>query len=146
MGKHVSGSAGPETSSTSSYAHLLGFPSSMYTDRKVTIYAPSKSAMQSGLGKLGYWKMALDKRDKWENPLMGWSSTADPLNHVFRTIKFDSQEDAVRFAEKHGFAYSVAERQTKAKMTAKSYAAKFHCDNRKGVPVPPAFKGASDFA
>ena len=118
----------------------------MYTDRSVTIYAPSKSAMQSGMGKLGYWKMALDKRDRWENPLMGWSSTADPLNHVFRTIKFESKEDAVRFAEKHGFTYSVAERQAKAKMTAKSYAAKFHCDNRKGTPVPPAFKGKADFA
>ena len=86
------------------------------------------------MGKLGKWKMMVDKRDRWENPLMGWSSTADPLNHVFRYIKFDSKEDAISFAEKHGFQYDIEERRMKARMTAKSYAAKV----RNGLPFDGA--------
>ena len=87
------------------------------------------------MGKLGKWKMMVDKRDRWENPLMGWSSTADPLNHVFRYIKFDTKEDAISFAEKHGFQYDIEERRMKAKMTAKSYAAKV----RNGLPFDGAY-------
>merc|ERR1712054_2636 len=125
----------PETQ----YADLAGFPPEMYQDRSVTILCPSKSAMQSGMGKLGYWKIQIDKRDRWENPLMGWSSTADPLNHVFRSLKFDSKEAAINFAEKHGFEYVVQEVNMKRPMKAKSYSDKFHCLNRKGIPTAPSF-------
>ena len=120
MTTYMAADAGGKTQ----YADLAGYPKEMYEDRKVVIYSPAKNAMQSGVGKLGKWKMMVDKRDRWENPLMGWSSTADPLNHVFRYIKFDAVEDAIAFAEKHGFEYVIEERKMKAKMKAKSYSAK----------------------
>lgn len=127
-----------------SYAALAGYPASMYADRVVLISCPSKCAMQSGVYQQlegeGEWKMHVnDKRDRWNNPLMGWSGTADPLNHVFRSITFKSKQDAIRFAEKHGFKYEVEERRVKAPMKAKSYADKFHCLNRKGIPISPVF-------
>lgn len=27
------------------------------------------------------WKITFDERQRWENPLMGWASTADPLSN-----------------------------------------------------------------
>ena len=28
------------------------------------------------------WVMTFDDKERWENPLMGWSSTADPLSNT----------------------------------------------------------------
>lgn len=45
------------------------------------------------------------RTERWSNPLMGWTSTADPLsNHV---MHFDSAEDAVRFARRQGWPFEV---------------------------------------
>merc|ERR1712066_335485 len=32
-------------------------------------------------------------KDKWENPTMGWGSTADPMSNVAGWMKFKSAED-----------------------------------------------------
>jgi NADH dehydrogenase (ubiquinone) Fe-S protein 4 len=51
-------------------------------------------------------------RRRWINPLMGWTSTADPLENVGRaTLAFPTKEDAIAFATKSGWAYEVAEPQ-----------------------------------
>jgi len=45
---------------------------------------------------------------RWENPLMGWTSTGDPYANVGEAgISFDSEEAAKAFAEKHGWEYEV---------------------------------------
>ena len=45
---------------------------------------------------------------RWENPLMGWTSTGDPYANVGDSaLSFDSQEAAVSFAERHGWEYTV---------------------------------------
>lgn len=45
---------------------------------------------------------------RWENPLMGWTSTGDPYANVGEaSLTFDSAEAAMRFAEKHGWQYEV---------------------------------------
>lgn len=31
--------------------------------------------MQSGTNNIGHWEMEFETRERWENPLMGWSST-----------------------------------------------------------------------
>lgn len=45
---------------------------------------------------------------RWENPLMGWTSTGDPYANVGDSaLSFDSEEAAKAFAEKHGWEYVV---------------------------------------
>lgn len=35
------------------------------------------------IGLLYYrWKIAFNEQERWENPLMGWASTADPLSNT----------------------------------------------------------------
>lgn len=31
--------------------------------------------MQSGTNNVNNWEMEFDNRERWENPLMGWSSS-----------------------------------------------------------------------
>ena len=61
---------------------------------------PLKTVTQSGRGKLGGWTLAFKNQERWENPLMGWFSSADPAGHV--TLKFDTKEQAVAYAENYG--------------------------------------------
>ena len=49
------------------------------------------------------WKIEFDTRERWENNLMGWSSSADPLSNL--QIDFATKEEAVKFAEKNAWAY-----------------------------------------
>ena len=45
---------------------------------------------------------------RWENPLIGWTSTADPLESVARaTLNFFSQDEAEAFCKKHGWKFEV---------------------------------------
>ncbi|KAG5612959.1 hypothetical protein H5410_024240 [Solanum commersonii] len=41
---------------------------------------------------------------EWENPLIGWTSTGDPLSYVGEAgLLFDSVDATNAFAEKHGW-------------------------------------------
>ncbi|CAL8164667.1 unnamed protein product [Prunus armeniaca] len=81
--------------------------------RRVVIYSPARTASQQGSGKVGKWKINFVSTQKWENPLMGWTSTGDPYAHVGdSTLGFDSEEAAKSFAERHGWDYVVKKRQT----------------------------------
>lgn len=53
---------------------LSGVPEEHIKGRTVRIYEPAKNAMQSGTNNIGYWQMDFDTRERWENPLMGWTS------------------------------------------------------------------------
>ncbi|KAJ7944533.1 NADH dehydrogenase [ubiquinone] iron-sulfur protein 4, mitochondrial [Quillaja saponaria] len=76
--------------------------------RRVLIYSPARTATQQGSGKVGKWKINFLSTQKWENPLMGWTSTGDPYSHVGDSaLSFDSEEAAKAFAEKHGWDYVV---------------------------------------
>ncbi|XWS14805.1 hypothetical protein CRYUN_Cryun35bG0040000 [Craigia yunnanensis] len=46
------------------------------------IYSPARTASQQGSGKAGKWKINFLSTHKWENPLMGWTSTGDPYANV----------------------------------------------------------------
>ncbi|KAM7514423.1 hypothetical protein LguiA_004006 [Lonicera macranthoides] len=72
------------------------------------IYSPARTATQQGSGKVGKWKIDFLSTQKWENPLMSWTSTGDPYANVGDAgLSFDSQEAAKAFAEKHGWEYVV---------------------------------------
>ncbi|MBU0858900.1 MAG: ETC complex I subunit [Alphaproteobacteria bacterium] len=73
----------------------------------VRIYKPSKNAMQSGRAKTeGAWLLEYETASpRKPDPLMGWNSCGDTLNQV--RLKFETAEEAVAFAQKKGWGYSV---------------------------------------
>ena len=73
------------------------------------------------------WKIEFDNQQRWENNLMGWASTADPLSNM--VLDFASKEDAMAFAEKHGWAYELEDPKERVPKT-KSYALNFSWSKR----------------
>ena len=61
----------------------------------------------------------LPKGHRWENPLMGWQSSADFMSG--HRIQFKTKEDAINFANKQGYEYFVQE-PNKRKFVPKAYA------------------------
>ncbi|XP_075711030.1 NADH dehydrogenase [ubiquinone] iron-sulfur protein 4, mitochondrial [Rhinoderma darwinii] len=106
---------------------ITGFPEEQIKTRKVHIYVPARNAMQSGVQNTKKWRLDFDARERWENPLMGWASTADPLSNM--VLSFTSKDDAVAFAEKNGWSYEVDEERI-PKPKSKSYGANFSWNKR----------------
>ena len=73
------------------------------------------------------WKIEFDNQQRWENNLMGWASTADPLSNM--VLDFATKEDAMAFAEKHGWAYELEDPKERVPKT-KSYALNFSWSKR----------------
>ena len=90
------------------------------------IYRPSKTAMQSGRRQSRKWLLEFEPATRRDpDPLMGWSSARDTLNEV--QLRFDTLDEAVAFADKHGLQYSIIEpHQRRPKV--KSYADNFRYD------------------
>jgi hypothetical protein len=94
------------------------------------IYRPAKTAMQSGRAQTHKWLLEYEPATRRDpDPLMGWSSARDTLNEV--RLRFDSLEDAVAFAGKHGLDYTIIEPHTHSPK-AKSYADNFRYDRVRG--------------
>ncbi|KAK9946384.1 hypothetical protein M0R45_011852 [Rubus argutus] len=109
---------------------ISGIPE-QHLRRRVVIYSPARTASQQGSGKVGKWKINFLSTQKWENPLMGWTSTGDPYANVGDAgLSFESEEAAKEFAEKHGWEYTVRKRHTPL-LRVKSYADNFKW---KGLP------------
>nr|CAG4643504.1 EOG090X0DNW [Ilyocryptus agilis] len=106
---------------------ITGFPEEHIKERLARIWKPAKHAMQSGTNNTHKWIVGFDTRERWENPLMGWTSSGDPLSNV--ELKFSSKEDAIAFCERYGWEYSVNEPVEK-QPRAKSYGANFAWDKR----------------
>jgi len=93
--------------------------------RNHRIYRPTKTATQSGNWHSSHWLMDWDplpKGHRWENPLMGWQSSADFMNG--ERIQFKTKEDAINFANKQGYEYFVQE-PNERKFVPKAYANNF---------------------
>ena len=90
------------------------------------IYRPAKTAMQSGRGQVRKWVLEYEPASRRDpDPLMGWSSALDTLNQV--QLRFDTLDEALAFATKHGLDYTViAPQDTIAK--PKSYTDNFRYD------------------
>ena len=72
----------------------------------VKIYSPAKTTMQSGRGRTDRWVLEYELETRREpERLMGWMSSGDTLNQV--RLNFASAEDAISFAEKKGWLYTV---------------------------------------
>ena len=90
--------------------------------KKAKIYIPTKTAMQSGRGKLKKWVLEFITKDTSINPLMGWETSTDTLGES--VLKFSSKEKAIEYAETNNISYTVFEPQKK-EFVIKSYADNF---------------------
>ncbi|MEQ9042547.1 MAG: ETC complex I subunit [Alphaproteobacteria bacterium] len=91
--------------------------------RKVRIYQPTKTAMQSGRAQTREWVVEFEPAAPRETePLMGWTSSRDTCAQV--KLRFPTKEAAIAYAEQHGYAYRVIAPKTR-RPQPKSYAANF---------------------
>jgi hypothetical protein len=87
------------------------------------IFQPAKTAMQSGKAKTREWILEFEPASaRALDPLMGWTSSTDMNGQV--RLRFDSKEDAVAYAEKHGIPFRLHEPQ-QATVILKAYADNF---------------------
>ena len=56
-----------------SVSTLSGIPEKQL-NRIARIYVPAKNAMQSGNWNTREWRLEFDTQERWENPLIGWTS------------------------------------------------------------------------
>ena len=90
--------------------------------KKAKIYIPSKTATQSGLGKVDKWILEFDSKDTTINPLMGWESSNDTMGEV--KLEFSTKDKAIEYAKNNNISYKVIE-PNKRKFIIKSYAENF---------------------
>jgi hypothetical protein len=90
---------------------------------KVKIISPTRSAMQSGLGKSGDWTLMFPPEAAPDiDPLMGWTGMPDTTQQL--RINFNTQEEAIDYAQKNGLEFEVVEPK-KRLIKPKSYSANF---------------------
>lgn len=89
-----------------------------------TITYPAESAMQSGAAKNKPWLFAAlpAHNARFGDPLMGWTGATDTRTQL--KLRFRTEEEAVRYAETHGYAYTIHYPRAK-KRKPKSYASNF---------------------
>ena len=82
---------------------------SQLESRLVRIFTKSQG-VQSGTQDTLAWRMQWEdtKTKRWTNPLMGWTSTSDPLSNTHMTLEFDTKEAAISFAQKNGARRAAA--------------------------------------
>jgi hypothetical protein len=92
------------------------------------IYSPAKTAMQSGKAKTGQWILDFDPEvPRKIDPLMGYTTSADMKSQI--RLAFDSKEEAIAYAEKHGIEFRVQEPK-EANRRQISYAENFRYDRK----------------
>ena len=92
------------------------------------IFSPAKTAMQSGRARARDWVLEFapaTARDS--DPLMGWTLTDDTSAQV--RLSFETRDEAVAYAQKHGLAFQVTEPKAPRRIL-KAYADNFSA-NRK---------------
>ncbi len=91
----------------------------------VRIHRQAKTAMQSGRANTDRWVVEFEpetEAPRRVEPLMGWTSSADTKGQV--RLWFDNQEEAVAYAKKHGFMYTL-ETPRERRIEPKAYADNF---------------------
>ena len=90
--------------------------------KKAKIYVPSKTAMQSGVGKNKLWIIEFETENTKINPLMGWESSSDTLSEV--KLEFTTKNLAIEYAKKNKIDFEIID-PNKKKVIKKSYADNF---------------------
>ena len=93
---------------------------------QVRIYKPPKTAMQSGQANTRRWLLEYEPESARQvEPLMGWTSSRDTKGQLH--LWFDSMEEAVDYARRHGLMYAVEQPQDR-RIRPKAYADNFKYD------------------
>ena len=94
----------------------------------IKIYKPTKSSMQSGLGKTKKWLAEyITEKDKIKDTLMGWNSSLDTKEQI--KMFFETKEQAIEWSKKNNEQFIVIEPKER-KIKPKNYASNFDM-NRK---------------
>ena len=94
----------------------------------IKIYKPSKSSMQSGLGKTNKWLAEyIDEKDKIKDTLMGWNSSLDTKEQI--KMFFETKDQAISWAKNNNEQFIVIEPKER-KIKPKNYSSNFDI-NRK---------------
>jgi len=88
---------------------LTGVPELHTKHRRVRIFIPAKNAMQSGTNNVKKWRLEFDAWERWDNRLMGWCSTGDPLSNTI--VEFSELEDAIAYCERNKWNFEVEQPQ-----------------------------------
>ena len=92
------------------------------------IFSPAKTAMQSGKAKTGLWVLEFEpEKPRRIDPLMGYTTSGDMRSQV--RLTFETQEEAVAYAEREGIAYRLDTPQ-ESKRRQISYSDNFRYDRR----------------
>ena len=87
------------------------------------IFKPARNAMQSGWANTRKWVLVYEQtRPRRIDDLMGYTSSDDTTRQV--RLTFDTEEQAVAYAQKHGLSYEVQEPHTR-QLRIKAYADNF---------------------
>jgi hypothetical protein len=89
---------------------------------KAKIYIPTKTSMQSGLGKNDKWIIKFETENAGVNPLMGWETSSNTLSEL--NLEFSTKKLAIDYAKKNKINFEIIEPQ-KRKLVKKSYADNF---------------------
>ena len=82
--------------------------------------------MQSGQHNTKEWRLDFAPAEaRVLDPLMGWTSSRDTRQQL--ALHFDTKEQAIAYAEKHGYAYTVLEEHQRA-VRRRAYADNFRYD------------------
>ena len=95
---------------------------------QVRIFRQAKTAMQSGRANTDRWVVEFEPEaatPRQVEPLMGWTSSADTKGQL--RLWFDTQEEAVTYAKKHGLMYTL-ETPRERRVRPKAYADNFRYD------------------
>ncbi|MGD0107506.1 MAG: ETC complex I subunit [Rhodopila sp.] len=90
---------------------------------RARIFQPPKTAMQSGWANTKDWELEfVPTHGRRADPLMGWTGGGDTQTQV--KLFFDTQEEAVAYAERAGIQYDVELPQAR-RIKPKAYADNF---------------------
>ena len=90
--------------------------------KKAKIYKPTKTAMQSGLGKNDKWIIEYITKNPGIKPLMGWESSTDTLSEL--KLEFSTKESAIDYAKRNKIIFEVIEPKQR-KILKKTYSDNF---------------------
>jgi hypothetical protein len=99
-------------------AALSGMPSEQ-AKRTVIISPRMLKTLQSGQRLANQWQIKWKNMERWSNPLMGWTSTSDPMSNV--KLNFDTKDEAIAFAKRNGWKFEVLGDTSKATVEPGTY-------------------------
>ena len=92
------------------------------------IFRPARTAMQSGKAQTKEWRLSFEAEDgRRIEPLMGYTSSTDMRSQV--VMSFETQAQAVEYAERNGIDYRVEEPKESSRRKV-SYSDNFRYDRR----------------